>query len=263
MSYRYNYTWRRNSISGPMRLVAASDIFHPTSDQKYGLGMKYELNDGTGRIFRYAEDGGAGLSKATMAQSLAAVANWTEQAMTSYTAAVGDQTVQITLATAVAANDLDDGWLCVTDGAPAGSLGDMYLIKSHTTGTTPVLTLADIGGIRTALATTSEVTVIPNQYKDVVGVPAAAATAIPCGVPLVDVTAGYFGWLQTRGPCPLIIDTDDVVVGNPVGETTTANVIGGGGLVANDGTGPVWGWVMAESTSGQADQPSIVYLTLE
>jgi len=224
--------------------------------------MKYEPDDGTERIFRYCEDGGSGLAKAAMTQSLAGVANWTEQAMSAYTAAVGDQTIQITLATTLTANILDDGWLVIVDGASeAAALGDFYMIKSHTTGTTPVLTLADDGGIRTVLTATAEVSVIPNKFKDVVTVPAAAGTSIPCGVPLVDFTADYFGWVQTRGPAPLLIDNDTVVVGDQVGEPATTNTAGGAGIHAV--TFPIYGKLLAKATNGQTDQPGIVFLTLE
>ena len=263
MSYRnYNKTQRRQAISGPAVINDRADVFNPTADQKYGLGTQWNPNDGTDRLFRYAKDGGAGLSKAAMAQSLAAVANWTEQALTSYTAAVGDKEIQITVATDLAANDIDHGWLCVMDGAGNdAALGDMYLIESHTTGGTPVLQIADSSGIRTALTVDAEVSVIPNKYRDIVGVPAAAATAIPVGVPLVDWTADYYGWIQTRGPAPLLVDTDNSVVGDQIGETATANTICAGGIHAV--TYPIWGVIMSDSTNGQADQPVMAFLTLE
>lgn len=262
MNYvNYNFDFRRNRIIEPSQMLTASNIFTPTSDQKVMLGCILDLNDG--RRFRYCENAANTLYKALMLQSSAPVANWTEIANASGAAGTaGDMTIQITLSTTCAANDFRDGWLCVTD-ATTDALGDLYLIKSNTSGTTPTLTLADDGGLRTATTTSTEFTVIKNKYKDVVAVPAAAATSVAVGVPMTDVTASYYFWAQTRGVAALIIDTDDVVQGNPVGETATANVAGGGGVVATDCTGPVWGIVLAENTSGETDQPCIVDLMLE
>lgn len=260
MNYvNYNHDYRRNRFVEPTQMLTAANIFTPTSDQKHMLGCILDLNDG--RRFRYCRAGET-LYKALMTQSEAPQANWTEQAMTGYSASAGDTSVQILLATAVVAHDLDDGWLLVTD-VTTDALGDMYLIKSHTTGTTPTLQLADQGGIRTALTATSEVSVIMNKYREVIHVVAAAATSVPTGVPLVDVTDTYYFWAQTKGPCPLIVDTDNVVVGNYIGETATSNVAGGGGIIATDGTLPFWGIVMNDCTASQTDQPVIVDLMLE
>ena len=99
------------------------------------------------------------------------------------------------------------------------------------------------------------------MYKDVIVIPAAAATAAVAGVPLVDIPIDYYGWLQRRGPCPLIIDADNVVVGDQVGETATAGADGGGGIHA--ATYPIWGTVIGEPTAGQTTDPALVDLCLE
>ncbi len=262
MSYtNYNHTFRRNRISEPSQLLAVANIFTPTIDQKLMLGCILDLNDG--RRFRYIGDSGSGLSKAQMCQSSVPIAGNTEVTNTNGTAAVaGDTSIVIGTTTTVAADALVDGFLLCVD-VTAAILGDMYLIKSNTAGTTPRLQIADAGGIRTAIATATELTIIKNKYRDVLTVPAAAATAVRVGVPLVDFTASYFGWVQTRGYCPVLVDANTLIVGNPAGETTTAGVAGGVGVVADDGTDPVWGIVIVKSTNGQTDQPAIIDLTLE
>lgn len=272
MNYsNYNYSkGRRNRIIGPSQLLAASNIFTPTSDQKYALGCELDLNDGTGRWFRYCENGGTELAKALMGQSEAPTSNWVEQTNTYGDAGSAEDTsITVNLATTAAAGDFIDGWVCMTDATPAVALGDMYLIKDNdvgvaaTTGFTVKLYLSDNGGLRNAITTATQITVIKCAYKDIIVVPAGAPTSIPIGVPLVTVTADYFYWAQFKGPCPLLIDTDNVVVGDLVGEATTGGVDGCAGLIGDATDEPTWGIVMSEPTTAQTDQPAIVNLHLQ
>ncbi len=59
----------------------------------------------------------------------------------------------------------------------------------------------------------------------------------------------------------MLIDTDNVVVGDQVGEPDDTNVAGGAGIHAV--TFPIYGRVMSENTTGETDQPAIVDLTIE
>ena len=264
MSYtNYNYEYRRNKISEPSQLLAASDIFHPTSDQKYMLGCIFDCNDG--RRFRYCEDGGSGMSKATMAQGSAKVDNWMLQVNSSGDdAVVKDTHIKVTLtSTRCYKDDFAEGFFIVADTATP--LGDMYKIKSNDetgSGLTPILQIADAGGIREAIPKTALLTIVKSKYKDTLVMPAGAATAIPVGIPLVDITSDYFYWGQTRGYAPLLIDnSDNIVAGDQIGETTSSNVAGGGGIHAV--TYPIWGVCVVENTSAQSDQPIIIDLQLE
>lgn len=236
-------------------------IFSSTVDQKFTLSTKLELEDG--RIFRYFKNGAAILYKALMGQAPIKVAGWSEEVQTGKAASVGDTSYSALVSTAATVDCWAEGWMLAQD-VTAAALGDMYKIASNTAhATAPVVQIADAGGIRTALVAATEITFVPNRRNGVIASVAAANTGMAVGVPLVDVPVSYYGWLQTRGECPLIIDTDAVVVGQPVGETATANVAGGGGIVANDGTLPVWGLVRYIGTTGVTDEPAIVDLTLE
>ncbi len=242
-------------------LLADRDIFNPTAEKKFPLGAIAESRDG--RRFRYVKDGGSGLSKAQMCQSSVPIGGNTEEVNTNGVEAVaGVKILTIGVTTTIAKDALIDGFLLCVD-VTAAILGDMYSIKSNTAGTTPRLEIADVGGIRTTIPVTAELTVIKNKFRDVITVPAAAATAVMVGVPLVDFTADYYGWVQTRGYAPVLVDANTLIVGNPAGETTTAGVAGGIGVVASDGTDPVWGIVVVKSTNGQTDQPAIIDLMLE
>lgn len=244
MSYiNYNQTYRRNRLSEPAQLLAANDFFTPTSDQKYMLGCICDLNDG--RRFRYCRDGGSGITKARMSQAAAVTAAWNDEAQTSGTAfVIGDTKVTIGVTTAPTANVWDNGWMLVNNGTGAG---EMYCIKEHTLTTTPTVTIADRGGVRVATTTSSDITIIRNTYNLVVVVPAGAGTNMPTGVPLATVTADYYFWAQTKGPCPMYVDTNGgaapLVVGNMCGEPAAAQDAGTVGVVEADGTLAIYGWV--------------------
>ncbi|GAG01911.1 unnamed protein product, partial [marine sediment metagenome] len=81
-------------------------------------------------------------------------------------------------------------------------------------------------------------------------------------VPLVDIPVSEYYWSQTKGIGPLIIDTDNVVVGDQVGETNTQNNIDGGGGI-HAATYPVWGTVLTDPTHTQTDQPCLVDFCIE
>lgn len=255
--------WRIKAES----LLADRDVFHATANKYFPLGAIAESRDG--RRWRYCEAAGAIIYKAQMAQSSAPVANWLEQVQTDGAShnAVGAKVINVNMDTTAAAHDFIDGWVMLQDADPAAGLGDLYLIKDNkvgvagTSGYDVSIEIADIGGIRTATVAASEITVIKSKYKDVIIIPAAAATAAVVGVPLIDVAANYFFWAQSRGPAPVLVDTETVVVGDQIGETDDANVDGGAGIHAV--TYPIWGTVMSKPTNTQTDQPAIVDLCIE
>lgn len=220
MSYtNYDFTYgRRNRILGHLR--AAANIFTPTAAQKYTLGLELDLNDATGRQFRYCKNGATALGKCKMVQTPAHDAeSIASTVQTAYGASAEATTFDVLVATGsgITANSLRDGWLIVSDGGTA--MGDMYLINSNkwsTSDTVLSVTIADEGGLRNAIAATDDCSFIPSKYKDVI-VTTEAPAGGPVGVPLVDVTANYYFWAQYRGYTPIFTDdTDTIVVGDPV-----------------------------------------------
>jgi len=244
-----NFNYRRQRVSDPAEMYDATDIFHPHADQRFALGTILDFDDG--RRFRYAEDDGTGIAKALMTQAAAIDSNWIDIAQTA-AGVVGDMQVTINsaLSTALTANILDDGWLWTNDEAGEG---DCYKIKTHTTGTTPTIYLADKSGLRTALtASTSEISMIKNQWKDVLVRPAADGTNRPTGVTLVAVTAGYFFWAQTRGPCAMLVDAGDTLVAGDMGcEPATGGTAGSVGTGEDDHTIVRYGYVLDVSAGGE------------
>jgi len=247
-------------------LLADCNLWNPTSDKRFPLGAIAETRDG--RRFRYSKNGAVALVVAHMNASEAPSANGLEIVQTGYTGAVGDKSFDILLTTGhnYAAGELIDGYLYKNKSGTDGTvIGDMYVIKDNkfvTAGDDTVMRIeiADEGGLRVAFSATDELSLVKNPYRDVVVAPTTAA-AIPTGVNVCAVSANYYFWAQTRGPAPLITDAGDtVVVGEPIGKPGTNGTAGAGGVVANDGTDIVYGYVMAV---GAAGEPSLVFLTLE
>ena len=248
-------------IPVPSNAVPDNFVYSSTSDQKYALGTILDLEDG--RRFRYAEVGAVIAYKALMCQGPVAVANWETEVQTAKTAAVGDYDIPVLITTGstFGANDWDEGWYIVESGL-AGAIGDMYKIASHTVhDTAPTITIADPGGVRTALDANQVCSIIKSPYKDVVVVPIGAGSNRPIGVPLVDIPIGYFGWFQTRGPCPMIVDTGETIVaGDRIGEPAAGAVAGTCGVYEADATDVPYGYVLCVAAAAEA---AIVDLTLE
>jgi len=224
MNYNYDFTYgRRNRIVGPSQLVDSANIFTPTSDQKYTLGLELDLNDATNRKFVYLKNGATALGKCKMVQTPAhdaeSIASTIQTGNEAYGASAGASTFDVVVATGseITANSLRDGWMIVSDGGDA--MGDMYLVKSckwSTSDTKLLVTICDEGGLRNAIAATDDVSFVPSKYKDVI-VTTESPAGGPVGVPLTAVTANYYFWAQFWGYTPIFTDdTDTIVVGDPV-----------------------------------------------
>jgi hypothetical protein len=249
-----DFTQRRRGQINPGD-IPFNSVYKESANQEFALGTRLELWDG--RVFRYAKNGASALGKGKMTQSVAPTAHH-ENIATGATAAIGDTTVAIatTLSTAMVLNEYAEGWLLIND---ATGEGQVYKIKGNDAGTTGNIYLWD--PLVTALATTSEFTLVRNPFRAVIVFP-TTATATPAGVPLIDVTAAYFFWAQVKGPAPLLVDSGDtIVIGNPVGEPATHGDAGACGVVdASMATAKPWGRCM---TARAATEYALIDLTLE
>ncbi len=247
-------------IPVPSNAMPDNFVYSSSTDQKYALGTILDLEDG--RRFRYAKNGGTILFKALMATAAAIETKWESEVQTAKTASAGDTDIPVLITTgsSLAAHEWDEGWMSIESGL-AGAIGDLYKIASHTVHATAVtVTIQDAGGLRTALDSNQVTTIIRNEYMAVIVAAATALTGKAVGVPLIDIAISSYGWLQTRGPCPLIVDTGEtLVLGEPVGNTATGLTVAGtcGAPAADD---PTWGHALTNST---ATESAIVNLTLE
>jgi hypothetical protein len=178
------------------------------AEAQFALGSVMRLQDG--REFVYAKAGEA-LSKGKLATAPAHVADHSNIAVAA-AVAVGGTTVTVTLgATAATANQYAGGLLVTSDAAGEGT---SYEILSHAAvDASGVITLKLRNPIRVALTTSSEVTLVHNQFRGTLEGTVATRKAV--GVPLVDVTDQYFYWAQYRGACPVLAD-GAIALGNAV-----------------------------------------------
>lgn len=224
-----------------------------TSTQEAPLGAKAVTPDG--RAFRYVKAGATALVVGKLYDAPAQVTNHSNIAVAS-AAAAGATSVTVTLgATAATANQYAGGVLIVNDAAGEGQT---FTIKSNPAADASaslVLTLEDDEPIVTALTTSSEVTLVPNQYNSVV-VHATTEASVPAGAAITAVTALYYGWVQTRGPASLLCNaTTGVGLGVAASDTTNA----GGGEVGDGILAPI-GY---QISSGVAGEYNAVFLTLD
>jgi len=265
MSYNYSFkNGRRTRLTGPCKLPAAYDLFHPHAAQQYQIGLEYDINDSTGRKFRYCK-AGAAITKAKVIQAAAGTANWQDEIQTNNPSlpTAGDTTITVTMTATATENQLVDAWLTVEQGT---GYDEMYLIKSNKAGTANAttgydvrVTLADQGGIRTAFAVTSNITVMFNKCEDVITAP-ANPTGVLVGVSLATVTDNYYFWAQYAGPCPITCDdTDTIVVGDPVDVSADGTIPGAVALMDVAADDHFVGLVMRASATSET---SIIDLKL-
>lgn len=231
-------------------------LWTPTVDQKHRLGSRFM--DGFGRVWRYAKAGATALDPALMTVSEAPHANQIEIVQTGYTTAIGDTRVTMLLTTGsgVTDGDLVDGWLIVNK---VTGLGHAYAIASNTYITSDtVMRLELYDPIRIATTATSEMSVRKSLYKDLI-VNATTPTGLSVGVPNIEIAINYYGWIQTKGPCAMTVDTGETLtIGCMCGGPATAAVAGAVGVCAV--TEPYYGQVI---TIGAADETALINLDLE
>lgn len=240
--------------------MTPQDIFTTSSTQNYPIGTIRETTDG--RRFRYSKAGASNITRALMQQAAVAESKFIDITQTGHAQTAGSTSITTlcTTGSAAAANYFAGGKLIVTTGTNAGDVYDIVSSALQATDTLMDLVLAQ--PLRNAIAATDKVTLIPNRNMGTVVVPTTTATGPAAGVPLVDVTAAYYYWAQTRGPAPLIVDTGDtLVVGGKAGIPATNAVAGACGVSTATGFAfPVYGTVL---WIGAAGEPALINLELE
>lgn len=173
-------------------------LFDKTSDQRWPLGSRLDLGE---RAFRYGLAGGSNLAvgKMTVSPTYAGSSANLQEDCTVAAAAAGATTLTVTPVTDdVAANLFKDGYITIGAASTTGA-GQTFKIKSNTAkATTITVTLYD--KIPVALAGTIKGSLTVNPYKSLIISPDEASLTAPArGVPLVQITAAYYGWFQTKG----------------------------------------------------------------
>ena len=228
-------------------------IFGEDTVAQIDFGAKASTSDG--RVFRFVKAGSSALVAGTVLDGPATVANHTNIAVAS-AAAVGANQITVTLgATAATANQYTNGYVVVND---VDGQGYTYGIKSHPAANASAaltITLNDDETVQEALTTSSQVTLIANQYNGVVIHPTTEA-GVPVGVAIKDITAGSYGWIQTRGPVSALCNVVTAIGASvAASDTTTA-----GGYEIGDGILPPIGYAL---TAGVATEYNAIFLTID
>jgi hypothetical protein len=110
----------------------------------------------------------------------------------------------------VAADEFNEGYLWVS--STSTEQGQLIKIKTQpvaSSGTTTPwdITFEDGHGFSEIVDSGSFVSMLKNEYDDLIAKPTAAQTALMVGVTPCDVPATYYFWLQTWGPCPIKADS--------------------------------------------------------
>src|SRR5262245_5977827 len=168
-----------------------------------------------GRSYRWCKAGAANLVAGNVIQSSAIIAN--HLANTPPAVAIGATSFSYTPgATAGAANLYAEGYLQV-DTTPGN--GYTYSISGHaaiTASTAFTLFLSPDDPIQIALTTSSRVGLVANPYQNVIQSPVTTLTGTTVGVATYIITLAQNGWLQTWGPCSVLMG-DTTAVGLSVG----------------------------------------------
>lgn len=151
-----------------------------------------------GRAFRYAENAAVELISGNVIQASAPITNHVLQTPTA--GAVDDRVLVVALgATAAVVDQYKDGYLHIPIGA---AKGQTYTIQEHPgVASSGSFSVPLFEPLQTAVpATANSISLIANQYKNVIQSPVTTLTASAVGVAVSDLTASLFGWLQVVGP---------------------------------------------------------------
>ncbi len=248
---------------GSNPLTAPGDVFFTSSTPQATVGTRYESADG--RVYRYAQfDPQNALVAGNLLQGTVPVLN--HQNLTVTTGASAGSTslgqlpnILVTLgATAGTAGFYSNGYLIVNAGA--GHLGQTYTILSNTTAASSGTMFVYLGEpLQTAIvAGTDKVCLVPNQYMGVIQNP-TSVTGTPVGVAVVAGTAGWYGYIQTRGVASALSDATVATKGVAIIPSTTT----AGAVTSGLATGTATYYVGDSIVAGVSAETRPVFLTLE
>lgn len=235
------------------QLLTQSDILDVGTVQLHPLGQ--EGTDEIGRTFRYAKAGGT-VPAGQIVCAAANVANHVGARATN-SAAIGDESIQVTVgATAVTEDQYKGGLIVINAGT---GLGQQFRIKGNTAcGSSGTTTVYIEGSVKVALSSSdSKAHLYPNKFN---GVTTSATLALRrVGVSVRALASGEFGWLQTTGIAGVLVEGAAVAIADPVIPSATT-----AGAVEGIGTAAVTDQIVGIATqAGTTAQYSGVDLNLE
>jgi hypothetical protein len=178
------------------RLVEAHEICDESATQQHAIGTRYAIDD---RVFRYGHCySTAALIRGGMCSSYNT--GGTQKGAYIGVQTAGDYFLDWTVQTSnITLNQFKDGYALIQGGYykkiksnPATSSGSVCRFELYE----PITATAATG--KTGL-------IVENLYANVYNKSQVGDwPGLPVGVPLISMTANYYGWLQTWGPCALM-----------------------------------------------------------
>ncbi|OQY38545.1 MAG: hypothetical protein B6226_03500 [Candidatus Cloacimonetes bacterium 4572_65] len=232
--------------------ISSSQISSISSIKANAVGTVGYYN---GKVYKYGQAGAVNLARGKMCIAPAVVANHINLSFQT-APAVGDKVVYVTLgATAATADQYLDGQFVVQDGTGEGRAYPISgNLATDSAGTCKVYLKEPID--TAGALSEANVDLIANPYSGVL-VTVADQLDMAVGVPVVAITASYYGWFQTAGPCATLID-ETLAIG--VAVTIGSSVAGA--VEAADGAGEAIVGVVA-STGGVDTEYQLINLTID
>ena len=215
--------------------VSPQELMTDSSIQMATLGARATTGDG--RVFRYVKCGGTALVPGKMYQAAAETTGWENLAAAKLS--IGDTSITTTSSITATANQLAGGYVAVTTST---GVGYMYKIRGNTAAVGAVCTIYLEDPIQVAtVAATTKFDIILNPYAEVVvsAGSGSGTTSAPLGVAVYPVTAEYYGWLQIKGPAPVLADGAITVGAVVVASDGTAGAVEIGANASTEDMQPV------------------------
>lgn len=235
--------------------VSSQDI-RTTGTAKLGerFGQVETTIDGRAYAYGFNNTGsGTALAPGKLMQGAVGTANHINQTGVAY----GTGTNRLTWtvgATAITANQYQDGYFFVNDGTTTQTLS----ILAHTTAVSSGSVTVELkDALIQATTTSSFFSLQPNMWSAVLLMAEASSTTVlPAGVPNVSIPDQNYGWFQIGGPCATLINGTPAL-GKLVIPSATTN--GAVDVYTNSSTQQNVGFMME---TGVSTKYNTVYLTM-
>lgn len=185
----------------PRSTVIEQDIHQISSTQQTDLGREMSTKDG--RTFRYGLAGAADLAVGKLAQQSLVVT--THQNIV-VAGSAGDMTATVTLGATnnATADQYKDGYLSGLSGTGAGQNVRIRTHGAIALSTAGTMYLAE--PLTTTFASTPKASLTKNPFSNMIISSTADTTEQVVGVPIITITAAYYGWVQTKGLAAVLVN---------------------------------------------------------
>jgi len=237
-------------------------LYNESSDQLFWYGKRLMTFDG--RVFRYSG------SKTALLSSYGAF-NYTtvatqNGAVLPYATVAGDSKIRITIANtngygggAIEKDELVGGYIEIQEGA-GSAVTRMIVANDYVSTAGGVITVTLDGPLVAAYTVSAWADMVLNPYR-YLGKGSLDYNAV-MGVPTINRTSTYNGWVQTWGPCYVVAGGGDSVPGNSANDRIVCfvgdgTVNGATALTMETGYQPA-GFIIDSTASGTGAVPLVM-----